>query len=343
MKSADFIKKMTADELPPCILLLGDDLYFVDGSLKKIKALSNIANEELNISKYDEENYKAFLQSLDMFPFLSEKRLSVLSIDTINKKKPSEKKDEGENEPVQTETEELKNKAQQEMLKSLKRYAESPNPSTVAVVCIKSGVSGLDGYFTVDCGNEDIKNISRWIVLTLRRRGLTITEELAEIIATRCDLDMSSVKNCTELLACYKESGVIEREDVDDLVADQAEAQIFDLINAVVEKNINKAFSLIDKIKAQKMATTVFLSTLYGNYRRMFVSLLSELSNEELAAELKVKPYAILMSRRLAKKYSAKRLKESMEYLASVDAKIKTGKIRDDYTIENCVFHLANI
>ncbi len=339
MKSAEFIKKITSSDLPPCILLLGEDLYFVDGALKKIKSVSGLVDETLDFSKYDEENIDGFLQSLDMFPFLSQKRVSVLSVEKIEqKKKTSDEKRLSEDDP-----EAFKNKQHEKMLKSLKKYAESPNLSTVAVVCIKGGITGIDGFETVDCGKESLQNIVKWIVLSLKKKGLTISDKLAETVATRCNLDMKSVKNCTDILAAYKGSGELTQENIDNLVADEAEAQVFDLVNAIVDKNTQKAFSLIEKIKAQKIAGTAFAAMLYNNYRRMFLSCVSTSSDDELAKELNVKPYAIKKARELGKKYSPRRLKDAMEYLAGVDAKIKNGKIADADTIENCVFHLANI
>lgn len=173
---------------------------------------------------------------------------------------------------------------------------------------------------------------------------MVISEELAKIIATRCNLDMARVKTSADIISEYKDcKGVVSEEDVDKLVADETEAQVFDLVNAIVDKNVAKAMALVEKIKAQKVSGTAFSSMLYGNYRRMFFACVSPLSAEEVARELNVKEYAIIKAREIAKRYSARRIKTAMEYLENVDFNVKSGKTKDADVIETCVLHLVNL
>lgn len=341
MKSAEFIKKTGADSLPCCVLLHGEDIYFVDAALKKIISSSGITNDDMNLEKFSDERFGDFMQSLNTFPFLSDKRVSVLSIEMSETKEKNQ--DKNQDKPQDKQKVKPQDKMLSKMISTLKKYAASPNPQTVAVVCIKSGVTEIEGFESVDCGKESMQNVVRWIVLSMKRQGITITESLATVIAERCNLDMYSVKNSVDILCARKESGEITQKDVDDMVADEAEAQVFDLINAIVNKDVKKTFSLVDKIKSQKISGTAFASMLYNNYRRMFYACVSNTTDDELATLFRVKPYAIKKARETGKKYPIKKLKSAMEYLSAVDIKIKSGEMRDGGAIDSCVLHLADI
>lgn len=321
MKSAEFIRQTTKENLPPCVLLVGEDGYFIEAALSRVKKLTG-GSGDFDYSKFDEENFGDFLQSLDTFPLMSEKRVSVISIEKAD----------------------AKDKAFEKKKKLLEKYASSPSALSVAVVIIKSGVKSLDGFTAVDCGKESLQNVSKWIVLYLKKQGVSISEELAKVIATRCNLDMARVKTSADIISEYKDcKGSVSTEDVDKLVADETEAQVFDLVNAIVDKNVAKAMALVEKIKAQKISGTAFSGMLYGNYRRMFFACVSPLSSEEVARELNVKEYAIIKAREIAKRYSARRIKTAMEYLENVDFNVKSGKTKDADVIETCVLHLVNL
>ena len=87
-----------------------------------------------------------------------------------------------------------------------------------------------------------------------------------------------------------------------------------------------------------KTEPTQIISAIAGNFRRMFLSVITtNLTNEQIAQELKVKPYAILKAKETAAKFSVKNLKRIHELLQEVDFKLKNGKM----SAENCVYYLV--
>lgn len=317
MKYVAFSKEISSDNLSPCYFLQGEDFYFKNSAISKIVNVSGVEEKAINLSKYTAENVRDFIQSLDFFPMLSEYRISILETDKI--------------------TDDVK--------LALEKYALNPNFSTIAIVNY-SGVkkAQLKGFLEVDCGKESLDVVKKWIILTLRKNGIGIAEQTATAIATRLDCNMGKVANVVDVLCAYKNfQGQIEEVDVELLVPDEIEGEVFDLVNAIVEKDVNRVFPILEKIKLQKLEPTPFISMLYNNYRRMFFAAITEKDLSEIAEGLKVKEYAVKKAKELSKKYSKIKIKRSIDYLRNLEAGIKTGKISSQSMLDDIVLHLINV
>ncbi|MEG1520147.1 MAG: DNA polymerase III subunit delta [Clostridia bacterium] len=301
MRFINFSKNLNENTLEKAYILQGEDAYFVKSAKSRILSTCKIENEEINLSSFDETKKDEFFSSLNSYPLMSKYRASVISID-----KPDD-----------------------DFFKKFEKYAENINPECVAIV-VNNGksVTEKDGIYIVDCAKENMPTLSRWVSVTFRKNGKSIDDKLAEKLVERCNFDMMKISNAVEAISCYlsKNSEVTESV-IDELAPFEIEAQIFDLSNAIVEKNVSRALALYSKFKSQKIDDTQIIALLYGNYRRMFLSAVSDLSNEEVAAELKVKPYSIKKARELARKTTKARLKKCLDILINLENGIKSGKM----------------
>ncbi|MBR2323582.1 MAG: hypothetical protein IKA39_01655, partial [Clostridia bacterium] len=232
-----------------------------------------------------------------------------------------------------------------ELKVALEKYALNPNLSTIAIVNYSGAKKAqLKGFVEVDCGKESQDVVKKWIAVSLKRNGIQIADLQATEIVNRLDCNMGKVANVVDVLSAYKNyQGQITSQDIEMLVPDEIEGEVFDLVNAIIAKDINRIFPVLEKIKMQKLEATPFISMLYNNYRRMFFAATSEKDVAELAEGLKVKEFAVKKAKELSKKYSKIKIKRSIDYLRNLESGIKTGKISSQSMLDDIVLHLINV
>ncbi len=304
MKFIEFSKNLNKEKLQLGYLIQGDDSYFRKKAVDRIIATVNVDNKELNFSTFDDSKKEDFLMSLNSYPLMSDFRLSIIEVD----------------------------KTDEVFHGKLKKYFADPNPTCIAVVVNSAEISkDIDGMFTVECKKETLGMLAKWVEVTFKKEGKTITSVLANQLVERCSMDMLRISQGVDMLVCYnKDKTEITSESVHELIPAYLEAEVFDLVNMIVEKNQQRTMELYASFKAQKVETTKVLALLYGNYRRMFLASVSTASEEELATALKVKPFAIKKARSLGKKYTKVRLKNCLEIISKAEFGIKSGKISQE-------------
>lgn len=347
MKYMDFSKKINSDSLKNVYVISGEDCFFRDNAVEKVLQNANIQNKELNVVRYGEENFDDFIISLNQIPFLSDNRCSIYSASKLldNQKKQIEK------------------------------YANNPNPTSIAIVTLESPTE-IKLAENIDCKRENELIISKWIEIKFKQQKIYCPSNICKELAQRCNRDMSVVANTVEMLSAYKYvDGKIDMEDLEYLAPSIAEEEIFKIINAVVEKDVKKAFVGINKVKFTKEETKSkkidskvdesdetqkteiiptkakgkkqnrnpdlgVLSMLYGSYRRMFYVLTSKKSTSDIANVLGVKEYSIIKAKELANKYTIKGLRYAMKIIGEAENNIKSGVDTSKNIVEDVVIRL---
>lgn len=157
------------------------------------------------------------------------------------------------------------------------------------------------------------------------------------MLAEKCDNNAMKVVNEVTKLSFYSTSDTITENDVRQLVADSFEFNIFNLTNALSDKNASLTLKILKDMFLAKTEPSQIIAAISNNFKRMFISIIStNHTNEQIAQELKVKTYAIVKSKQAAQKFSVKNLKRINELLQEVDYKLKSGKM----SAENCVYYL---
>ena len=304
MKFIDFSKELNRDTLQLGYLVQGEDCYFRKLAVDRIVATANVENKELNYSTFEDSKKDDFLMSLNSYPLMSDYRLSIIVVDKVD----------------------------DVFNKKLKAYYSNPNPTCIGIVVNSADViKDISGITSIDCKKENGVMLTKWVEGTFRKDGKVIEKPLVAELIERCNMDMLRISQGVEMLVCYHKDNVeITKESIVDLIPAYLEAEVFDLVNAIVEKNQKKTMELYSSFKAQKVETTKVLALLYGNYRRMFLASISVGTEEELAVALNVKPYAVKKAKSLGRKYTKLRLKNCLEIISRAEFGIKSGKISQD-------------
>ena len=215
-------------------------------------------------------------------------------------------------------------------LKQIKEYLK--NPSSTSVLLFTGALTpNFNGIIPlceiVDCNRLEKSYLEGWVVRKAASQKISVSQKAASLLVEYCNRDMNSVYNELVKLMDYAE-GAIDESDVKELVSPQIEYKVFELSEAIAEKNADKAVELVNLMLAENNSAVSLMGMLFNHFRRLlFVSLNPK--SDTLSSDLKVKEYAVKVALRQAAKFSPRRLKAVFDRLNSLDVSVKAGKISD--------------
>ncbi len=129
----------------------------------------------------------------------------------------------------------------------------------------------------------------------------------------------------------------ITKEDITNLVSKSLEVNNFKLIDAIINKNKNDAFTLYqDRIKLNEEPIAIIIAL--ANQIRIMYQVkqlyLNGYTENNIASILKIHPYRVKLANQNSKKYDSNILLNYLKQLADLDISIKTGKIDKQLGLE---------
>lgn len=203
--------------------------------------------------------------------------------------------------------------------------------------------SGYAANFDV----QDEATLKKWVAGLLKKENKQITYEALDLLLDRTGTDMEAIYKEVEKLICYKyyDEG-ITAEDVDILCSVKLQNKIFDMVEAVANKNQKVALELYYDLLALKEAPMKILSLI----ARQFNSLL-------MVKELKQKGYGekeiaektglnafFLKTKYIPQstKFKTDYLKKALQQCLEADEAVKTGKMADQLSVELIIVGLSS-
>lgn len=166
-----------------------------------------------------------------------------------------------------------------------------------------------------------------------------IEKSAAALLADYTENNLAKIDKESKKLTAYCGQRAVKTEDVENLVAEDREIQIFAFADAAMNGNSALALKRLEKLRRYGVAPVKILATLSGQFQRMLFCSLSPLGDEELAEMLKVKPFAITKARE-GKKIGTKRLKSTLEMLVDCEYRFKSGEISEQSALNIAVSKL---
>lgn len=215
----------------------------------------------------------------------------------------------------------------------LTKYLNNPNPNNILII----SCSKLDNK----------KNIVK--LLKEKAKLVTIEEKLDKIIKekikgykmdsdtinyliTSCASDYERIMNELDKLMSLKlNEKEITKDDIDLIVIKKIDANIFDLIDAIISKNKKKSLKIYEEMENYGEDIFKIFVSLSNQIRLIYqVKVLRNLSNDEIASNLNLKnPKQVMALRYKIDKYQESDLLDYLYKLAIMDEELKTGKCID--------------
>ena len=190
----------------------------------------------------------------------------------------------------------------------------------------------------VELSTQDEGTLKRWIQGIVRGEKKQMSDSAILYFLGKVGTDMENIRKELEKLICYAlDRDTITKEDVDAVCVTQITNHIFDMVNAVADKNQRRALDLYYDLIALKEPPMRILFLMIRQYRILFQvkALLKQgYGRKEIASKAGLHPFAAGKYMEQAKRFRMRDLREVMEDGAEIEQRVKTGLLADSLATE---------
>lgn len=315
---------------PSLYLLVGKEDFLKKEFIRKLKTsvFPNPSGSDLNFQEFDARSdasgaFKDFLQTA---PFLSDKRLGVLSgID------------------------ELSGEAREALLS----FVASFPPTAVGVLVSDESSAKKNSFLsalsqkakTVPCYAPFDRDLPHWVESRARQAGLRLGPAASQLLIDKIGKDVPALSSAVEMLALYlhprNEAGV---QEVERLIGSSLQNDVFLLVDVLLKKDAKAALTMTGRFLNEGIRGFEIVSVLAGQFERLRKGQLlakQGVPEPQVGAELKVHPY--FLEKFLAQVRALSRLdvRKVFGELLSCDESIKTGALEESLAVERLVLSLC--
>lgn len=307
-KFDEIMTQLRNRQFAPVYLLMGAEPFFIDEISKYIENnVMDEADRDFNQQVFygKDSTPDEVVASAKQFPFGSDYRVVILK-----------------------EAKTLQNFDQ------LIPYFRQPQQSTILVVCYKYGTVKATQLKNCDKAmvtftSEAVKDyqVAAWAQSQATKHHFTLNNQAANIISEHIGNDLSRINNEFEKLKIFLPEGAeITPEIVEKHIGISKEYNIFELQNALGERNVQKAMAIClnfaQNVKENPIVKTVAM--LFPFYNKLLAyNLLADKSKENVAAIFGGNAYIANKNAAYALKYSQAQLRNIISLLREYDVKAK--------------------
>ena len=247
-------QQIKAGNIGNLYLFFGEETFVKDMYLEKLKSFVPDGGfgdfNYIFLDGKDAESEKVD-DALNSFPMMAEKKLIVVKNSGIFKKA----------------TEEVK-EFWQERLSDIPDYVmlifdeqEADKRSALYKAVTKNGLCVEFSYM------KDYE-VAGWVAREVQKAGKKISKDAADYLVAMCDPGISNVKN--ELMKLIDFSGEeIYKTDIDKAVSKPLSVAVFDITDALMEKNGDKVVSTVLKMRDNNESAFTILYLLHSAFDKM--------------------------------------------------------------------------
>jgi DNA polymerase-3 subunit delta len=305
-------------------ILVGQDDFSLQRSLEEIKReTGDQALLEANTTTLDGQQVTLdqLRTTCETLPFLAGKRLVIVR-GLNNHKSPSD-------------------------------YIVNNIPDSTILVLVDSKVSSNNPLFKELSAKAELRSfpllrdaeLRQWVQERVTEEGGSISLRAVDLITKLVGSNLWIMSNEIDKLVLFTSGRRIEEEDVNIVVSYSQEANVFAMVDAILEFKVRLAEQLLQQL-LQRGAAPAYLLVMLSRQVQMVVRT-KELSNQrEPKAEIRHKlgltrDFALRKTLEQANRYPWGRLKEAYRKLLEADISIKTGKYKAELALDILVAELC--
>ncbi len=317
MKS--LIEDLKTGQFNKVYLLYGEESYLKKQYRDKLRKAMISPDDTMNYAYYEGKgvNPKEVIDLAETLPFFAQRRLIVLE-----------------------NTGFLKN-ATPELADYIKEM-----PDTTAMIFVEEEIDKRGKLYkaiqskgrAVELGRQDEGALIRWIGANIKKEGKKVTEQTVRYFLNKVGDNMENIQKELEKLFCYTlDKDVITLQDVEDICTTQITNQIFDMVNAVAEKQQRKALDYYYDLIALKEPPMRILFLLVRQFKLLLE--VKELdkrgyARKDIAAKTGLMPFVVGKYQEQEKAFHERELREIIECGVEYEESVKTGLMSDALAVE---------
>ena len=186
--------------------------------------------------------------------------------------------------------------------------------------------------------HQDEQTLKRWILGMLKKENKNITEADLQFLLERTGTEMAHIKTEMEKLLCYTmNKPVVTREDIEEICTKRVQNQIFDMINAMADREQKKALHLYYDLLTLKEPPMRILALIGRQFNLLLqVKELNKKGYSPAVISEKTGLHRFIVSKYVsqAARFKTAELREVLEACVEADENVKTGKMNDVMSVE---------
>lgn len=185
---------------------------------------------------------------------------------------------------------------------------------------------------------QDEKTLMRWAAGVLAKDNKKITENTLQLLLSKTGTDMENIQMELEKVICYcMDREIVTDADVEAVCTTRISNHIFDMINAVADKQQRRALELYYDLLALKEPPMriLFLIARQCNMLLQAKELKSKgCDNRTVGSKLGVAPFIASKYLNQAAKFKISTLRTAVERCVEAEEAVKTGRMNDVMSVE---------
>jgi len=299
------------------LLISGEENFLSSKKLFQIKEkFSSKDIENSNLDEFDEKSFSMqdFIKSISSPPFLSDKRLIILK-NILNTK--------------------LKKEDEKIFIEQVKKI-----PDFILLVIYEENKVQGKIFAEIEKISEknwnysklSIPQLEKWADEEFKKNNSEIDKKALSRLVSFVGNDLWQLKQEINKLSTYKNKNndSIQDEDIDRLVSTNINTNIFQLVDGIGEKNIEKTLTFLNNLITKGEEIIYLLRMMVYQLRNLIIikELVSRnLNKTEIAKITKKHPFVIEKTIKQSRNFSADELEKMYSEIFETELKIKNGKI----------------
>ena len=188
--------------------------------------------------------------------------------------------------------------------------------------------------------------LQRQLIKWAEKLSCTLSEKNAQLIIDKCGNNLLVLKNELEKLCAYAGGSEITFEAINRVTVENFEVNVFELTKAIMAKNYERAFEVLDILFFKKEEPIAILSVMASNYIDIYRAKVAQQSGKNIydVAEVfdyKRKMFRLENAQRYSKNISMESLRKCIELLTQTDEQLKSSRLDSRILLEKLIAKLA--
>lgn len=320
MEFQQVIQQINRKQIDPVYTVVGNENYlktqFMDELYRQLGGI-----DVLDISRIDlhEVTVNDVLDEAEVFSFFSDYRVLIVSNATFLNAQSKQKLSDAEQ-------------------KRLISYIENPNTATILIFNVENSSLDKRKKLTksfnklttmVDISELDEGQVTRYIQSYINNLEMSFTREAVDELLIRVNYQLTNAMTEVKKLEILGQTeGRITIDSVRSLVPRTLESDVFQLTNAVANKNITQAIQIYQDLLLMKHEPIALHALMVSQFRVMVQTLIlgrQGMNQADIAKQLGIHPYRVKLAIQSGRSLQLTELLSFYVEMAEVDYGMKTG------------------
>jgi DNA polymerase-3 subunit delta len=326
-------KQIKENKLQNVYLFYGAEEYLIKYYINTITKLTvNEENLELNYIFFDgKTDADTIIANCETLPMFSDKKLVIAKNSGLFKSKKSDNDDSGS--------------AKKTTKDKFAEYIANIPPCTCLILVetdidkrLKLVSAIKKNGLIVEMDFQKPADLVKWVIKVFKSYNKAIDQMSASYLVENSEYSMTELLNEIEKTVNFVgDKSQITISDIAMVCSKTIKSRIFDLTDAISERNMSKALSLLNDMAALKEPMQKVLFMIIRQIRMLYrIKLLRQrgLKDDLVAKQMGLTPYVASKVMNISRNLDLDILERAMYYSLELDESIKTGKITDRIAIE---------